>query len=648
MKLPISPYPASLHDLIHTNARKNPHAHALLAPERQPLTYRELADQMDYVHQVLRTRGIGGSNRVAVVLPDGPEMATAMLAIAAHAACAPLNPSYRDDDFDFYLRDLRAKAIVVPAGTDLPARTVATRIGLTVLELEPFPTGHAGSFTLDGVSAAGAPPSDVASEEDIALVLHTSGTTSRSKQVPLSHANLVTSARNIAAVLKLASDDCCLNIMPLFHIHGFVGALLSSMLAGGSVVCTRGFDNYVFTEAMRAFQPTWYSAVPTLHQSVVALARANPAVAAGGHLRLIRSSSSSLPHAVMAELEATFRVPVIESYGMTEAAHQMASNPLPPAERKPGSVGLPAGPEMAVMDDEGRLLPAGEVGEIVIRGPNVTAGYVNNAEANQAAFTDGWFRSGDLGRTDRDGYFYIAGRRKEMINRGGEKISPREIDEVLLEHPAVAQAIAFAVPHPSLGEDVAAAVVMRAEADITEQDLRDFAFTRLPEFKVPARVVFIDAIPKGPTGKPQRIGLHKQFAPLLRTEHVAPDGPVETKLAAMWMELLNLPRVGRNDNFFACGGDSLQAARLAARVRADWGVELSLPALFRQPTLWAQAAAVGEGLPSASQAARQEMAALLEHLEGLSDEEANRLLAKELQDPATEAVTNDLPDQEFG
>jgi hypothetical protein len=317
---------------------------------------------------------------------------------------------------------------------------------------------------------------------------------------------------------------------------------------------------------------------------------------------------------------------------MTEAAHQMASNPLPPARRQPGSVGLPAGPEMAIMGDDGNLLSPGQTGEIVIRGANVTAGYANNPEANQATFRNGWFRTGDLGRLDTEGYFYITGRKKEMINRGGENISPREIDEVLMEHPSVAQAVTFAVPHASLGEDVAAAVVLQPEATVAEQDLREFAFARLAEFKVPSRIVFVDAIPKGPTGKLQRIGLHQQLAPLLRAEYVAPDGFVETTLAAMWTDLLNLPRVGRNDNFFVCGGDSLMATRLAARVQADFRVELSLPTLFRQPTLHALAAAVEDALRAGNQANQQEMAALLEEIAALSDEEAAQLLEQERQE----------------
>jgi acyl-CoA synthetase (AMP-forming)/AMP-acid ligase II len=209
----------------------------------------------------------------------------------------------------------------------------------------------------------------------------------------------------------------------------------------------------------------------------------------------------------MAELEAVFGCPVIESYGMTEASHQMTSNPLPPRPRRAGTVGPAAGPEVAILDEAGRPLPAGSVGEVVIRGPNVTAGYVANAAANASAFTDGWFRTGDQGVLDADGYLTITGRLKELINRGGEKISPREVDDLLMSHPAVAQAVTFALPHDKLGEEVAAAIVLREGKSATERELRDFVSARLADFKVPRKVVFLAEIPKGATGKLQRIGL---------------------------------------------------------------------------------------------------------------------------------------------
>jgi acyl-CoA synthetase (AMP-forming)/AMP-acid ligase II len=295
--------------------------------------------------------------------------------------------------------------------------------------------------------------------------------------------------------------------MPLFHIHGLAAAVLATLSSGGSVFCTPGFDALKFFGWMRDAQPTWYSAVPTMHQTIVARSQRNGDVVTGSRLRFVRSSSAALPPRLMDALERVFDCPAIEAYGMTEAAHQMASNPLPPSPRKPGSVGIAAGPELAVMSEDGRLLPTGHGGEIVIRGDNVTGGYVANPEANAGAFVDGWFRTGDCGHFDDDGYLRLTGRLKEIINRGGEKISPREVDEVLLDHPAVDQAVAFALPHPVLGEDVGAVVVLRDGAEASEQSLRSHVASRLADFKVPRRVVFVADIPKGPTGKLQRIGL---------------------------------------------------------------------------------------------------------------------------------------------
>jgi acyl-CoA synthetase (AMP-forming)/AMP-acid ligase II len=295
--------------------------------------------------------------------------------------------------------------------------------------------------------------------------------------------------------------------MPLFHIHGLMAATLASLAAGAQVSCTPGFNALRFFGWLDEVRPTWYTAVPTMHQAILARAERNREILARSRLRLIRSSSASLPPQVMAELEAAFGAPVIESYGMTEAAHQMASSPLPPRPRKPGLVGVAAGPEVAIMDEAGALLPAGTIGEVVIRGPNVTPGYESNPEANFRAFTHGWFRTGDQGVLDEDGYLRLTGRLKELINRGGEKIAPLEVDEILMDHPAVLQVVTFGMPHPMLGEEVAAAVVLRDGHAATERELRDFAAARLADFKVPRRVVVVPEIPKGATGKLQRIGL---------------------------------------------------------------------------------------------------------------------------------------------
>jgi acyl-CoA synthetase (AMP-forming)/AMP-acid ligase II len=485
-------------------------APAVGAPEGvPPLSYRALRALTAATVERLNALGIGRNDRVAIVLPNGPEMATAFTCIAAGAATAPLNPSYRAEDFEFYLGDLRAKALVVEEGANTPALEVARKLGIAVLDLRPERGRGAGTFTLSPRDRlSGAPVrGGLAEPDDTALVLHTSGTTSRPKIVPLLQRNVVATARHIVGTLALRPEDVCLNIMPLFHIHGLMAATLSSLAAGAQVSCSPGFNALRFFAWLDEVRPTWYTAVPTMHQAILARAERNREIVQRSRLRFVRSSSASLPPQVMAELESTFRAPVIEAYGMTEAAHQMASNPLPPRARKPGSVGLAAGPEVAVMDDGGKLLDRGEIGEVVIRGPNVTPGYESNAEANARAFTGGWFRTGDQGVLDADGYLRLTGRLKELINRGGEKVSPLEVDEALMDHPAVQQVVAFAMPHDTLGEEVAAAVVLREGKQATERELRTFAATRLAEFKVPRRILIVTEIPKGATGKLQRIGL---------------------------------------------------------------------------------------------------------------------------------------------
>lgn len=482
---------------------------AIGAPERQTMSRGDLAALIARVGSALRGIGIGQRDAVAIVMPNGPEMASAFLAIAASCIAAPLNAAYRGEEFDFYLSDLDAQALILPAGAESPARDIAAKRKIRIIELTPDLTGPAGAFTLSipAGSAAVAPPSP----DDVALVLHTSGTTSRPKIVPLTQRNLMTSAGNIARTLALTPADRSLVIMPLFHIHGLVGALLSSLYAGGSVHCPPGFNALKFFAQLDEAEATWYSAVPTMHQTILARAKGNAEIIARRKLRFIRSSSASLPAPVMLALEEAFGCPVIESYGMTEAAHQMASNPLPPKARKPGSVGIAAGPEVAIMSAEGKILKPGEVGEIVIKGANVTPGYANNPKANAEAFRDGWFRTGDQGIMDAEGYVSLTGRLKEIINRGGEKISPREVDDVLMEHPAVAQIVTFALPHEKLGEEVAAAVVLKEGAAANERDLRDFAAQRLADFKVPKKIVFLAEIPKGATGKLQRIGLAQKL-----------------------------------------------------------------------------------------------------------------------------------------
>jgi acyl-CoA synthetase (AMP-forming)/AMP-acid ligase II/acyl carrier protein len=583
---PPIPFSCLPHILEH-QAHRIAQAPAILAPGRAPLTFGCLYQHVGETQQRLRAMGIGRHDRVAVSLPTGPEAAVAILAAAASATCAPVNPAYQAEELERYFADLRPDALLTQAGIDSPARGVAACRGLRLIELSPVPQAAAGTFTLHGECTDAAADEPV-SAEHVAVVLPTSGTTSRPKLVPQTHRNICASAFGSVAALALTQSDRCLNVVPLFHGHGLHATVLASLAAAASVVCTPEFDVRNFYSWLAAFQPSWYSAVPTVHQAIVAQAMSNRERIAGHRLRFIRSSSAPLPQRLFAELERTFAVPVIEYYGMAEvAASPIACNPLPPRPRKAGSVGVRACLDVAIMDREGALQSGGAPGEIVVRGPSVVSGYVGNPEATNAAFVDGWFKTGDLGYFDADGHLFIVGRASEVINRGGDKIAPREVDEVLLDHPAVAEAVTFATRHPTLGEDVAAAVVLRPNIDATATDIRQFAAARLAAFKVPRQVLFVDKIPKGPTGKIKRIGLAVElgFASGLATRGVAPRTPMEKVLAQCWAEVLGVEQVGIEDDFFVLGGDSLMAAHLLTAINEKLHVEVEISQFFDGPTI---------------------------------------------------------------
>ena len=487
-------------------------APALNSPGGVPLSYAGLRALVSETTATLNSRGIGAGDRVGIVLDNGPEMAASFLTIGSAATAAPLNPSYRAEEFEFYLTDLNAKLLVVGRDKETPAVDVARKLGVPIARLHPHPEKGAGTFTLvfEGENAGNGSARQTTAD-DIALVLHTSGTTSRPKIVPLAHKNVCASAANIRGTLSLTADDRNLVIMPLFHIHGLIAALLAPLSAGGEVCCSPGFNALKFFSWVSDVKPTWYTGVPTMHQAIMLRAPGNAEVIQNHRLRFIRSSSSALPPTVIEQLESTFKVPVVEAYGMTEAAHQMASNPLPPRARKPGTVGPSGGPEIRIADTNGDTVPTGTPGEIVIRGINVMSAYENNPKANAEAFYGEWFRTGDQGVMDADGYVAITGRLKEIINRGGEKISPREVDEIIMEHPAVHQCVTFGMPHDMLGEDVAAAIVLKQGAEATDKELRQFAASRLADFKVPRKILILTEIPVGATGKLQRIGLAQKL-----------------------------------------------------------------------------------------------------------------------------------------
>jgi acyl-CoA synthetase (AMP-forming)/AMP-acid ligase II len=481
---------------------------ALILPEDgSTITYRTLADQIEKTASLLQQTGLEPGQAVAIVLPNGMEYLVAFLAVTrARLVASPLNPAYKPEEFRFHLEDSGARAVIT--GIDPhPVCDVAQDLGLPVwrvsranngqvlIQGENFPTGQSGTAE---------PPKP----DDIALFLHTSGTTSRPKGVPLTHANLMTSIGNIAAHYQLSPADTGLVVMPLFHVHGLIGATLSSLYAGSRLVMPPRFSASAFWPAVKAHGVTWYSAVPTIHQVLLSRADADNAPHQSG-FRFIRSCSSALAPATLAQLEGRFNAPALEAYAMTEAAHQMTSNPLPPGIHKPGSVGRETNVDVGIMDEAGHLLDHGSPGEVVVRGANVMHGYHNNPEANATAFTHGWFRTGDRGVMDRDGYVTLIGRIKELINRGGEKISPLEVDAALLTHPAVAEAACFAAEDAKYGEEVHAAVVITATVTVIE--LQDHCKNKLADFKIPKVIHLVEELPKGPTGKVQRRHLGTHF-----------------------------------------------------------------------------------------------------------------------------------------
>ena len=487
--------PAVLLDLLQAiDAQRT----AIVIPEQKlRVTYGALRDQVMGLAEALASAGVKRGDRVGIALGNGLPTIVSFLGAAMAGTAAPLNPAYKEEEFRFYLEDTSARVLILPPeGAEEARRAAGDGVRILTAEMDT-----AGTVRLSGLS--GRKLDRAPAVDDTALILHTSGSTGRPKRVPLTHANLSISAGNVARCYALGPDDVSLCVMPLFHVHGLVASTLATLATGGTLVVPARFNPLSFWRIVREHGVTWYSAVPTIHQLLLARAEGASGKPEGAEqLRFIRSCSATLPAQLMHDLEAAFGTPVLEAYGMTEAAHQMASNPLPPAPRKPGSVGRGTDVRISIMDAAGNHLKTGEAGEVVIKGPNVIRGYENNPEANAVSFTDGWFRTGDQGTLDADGYLTLVARIKELINRGGEKISPREIDEVLLAHPAVAEAVCFGVPHPMWGEEVAAAVVLRGQA--TEADLMAYCREHLADFKRPKTIHITDTIPRTATGKIQR------------------------------------------------------------------------------------------------------------------------------------------------
>ncbi|MBI1354911.1 MAG: amino acid adenylation domain-containing protein [Acidobacteria bacterium] len=583
-----------LHRWIEQYAEAAPHAPFLLSERGEALCYGELRDWIGVLARELRGFGVGGSDCVAVALPDGPELALAALGVSSAAVCAPLYRLQPAAEAEACLRELGARAVLVRPGETGGVVAAARALGLAVLEAVGD-GGAPGAFRLAGAKSAEPASGGLLEPHDAALALYTSGTESRPRLVLLTQANLTAAAESIRDALELTAADRSLTAMPLFHIHG-LSTIFASLTAGASVVCPEDAGADRLAELLAEAEPSWYSAAPAIHRMMLEELRRRPELAERTKLRLARSASAPMPPTLLAELEEVLRAPLLEAYGLTEAAPQVASNRLPPTRRKPGSAGRAAGPEIAILGEAGAELPPGWTGEIAIRGANVAAGYANDPAATARALRGGWLRTGDLGHLDEDGYLFVTGRRKRVINRGGEKISPREVEETLLGHPAVREAAVFAAPHATLGENVAAAVVLDESvgpgaAESQLPSVRAWAAERLSASKTPQQILVVDKMPLGPTGKVDVAELVRRLA----SREAPPQGPAtpaELRLAALWMEVLGCEAPRRDDNFFALGGHSLAAARVAARLRQELRAELPLARFFDRPTLREMAVAL--------------------------------------------------------
>jgi len=591
--------PRTIVDLLAPPIRDAADAPAILAPDRAPLTFAGLGRMMRSVAATLAGAGYGRGARIAVALPAGPECAVAILAVCGCATCAPINSEPDEQTLSHLLTAMRIDALMAPAGDRSRVVCAAQRSGVAILELEVAGDAYAGEFTL----AIGTRRPAVAIEPprvgDVALVSHTSGTTSLPKIVPLAQHAVAEAARAYADIRSIGAHDRVLLLAPLYSIPGLCRNLIPALMVGGSAVCPPGLDAARFVEWLDRYRPTHYFGAAAQHLAILDILESH-AAPVRHCLRFVFSGATMLPTAAVERLERILGVPVLEGYGMTETG-SIAQTLPPPAHSPRGSVGRASNAEVAIMDADGHHLAADETGEIVVRGSEVFDGYEGDPQADAEAFRAGWFRTGDLGRIDRDGFIFIAGRLKDLINRGGTKIAPSVVEDALTRHAQVLEAAAYGVPHPTLGEDVSAVVILRRGASATEAELRDFARARLAAFLVPTRVIAVPSIPRGALGKVKRGELAALAARHDPIKRVAARDPGEALVLGVFADVLGRDDIGVDDNFFQLGGDSMTCARARARIAASCGVELPVNAVFLQPT----AAALAACLRAANDPARR-------------------------------------------
>jgi acyl-CoA synthetase (AMP-forming)/AMP-acid ligase II/pimeloyl-ACP methyl ester carboxylesterase/acyl carrier protein len=567
---------------ILRHAESRPDSLAVVATGFEPLSYRDLRDYVARIAVRLRESGLDRSARVAVALPSGGDGALAIVATACAAVAVPIDTQLTAPEIDGRLARLRPRAVIVPGDGPSATRDVAMGRGLAVIEANSEGPGKLGmnlSATDVGPVAAVEEPDDAA----IAFILQTSGTTAEPKLIPFSHGNMLAAAARVQSWFGLTPADRCLSVSPVCYSHGLKVTVFTPLITGGSVAFPRSPSSLDVDEWLGALGPTWYSAGPTLHRYMLDKTKPLSNVRSIHSLRFVVSGGAPLSREVREGLSVTLGVPVLEHYGSSEAA-QISANMPPPGPAKPGTCGIPAKGTVKIVAENGSELPAGEHGEILLGGPTVTSGYLDAAELNCAAFVDGWFRTGDTGSLDADGFLILHGRKTELINRGGEKISPPEIDDALQRHPLVAEAAAFAMPHTGLGEDVAAAVVLKEGASVTALKLREFLLPSLALFKIPRRIVFVDRLPKGTTGKVQR----QRLVELLETRSepfVGASDRLHSALLRIWSRLLETSDLSIDDDFFDKGGDSLRATQLMLELRQLTGKAIPDTLLFESSTI---------------------------------------------------------------
>ena len=492
----------TLREALLRHAAASPESFAIVSSTYQPFSFGELAAQLDYFGTTLRAAGLGYGSRVAIALSDAPQAALAIISVSCAAVAVPLDPNLTRVEMETRLKLLGADAIIVLAGDDSPLRDDAERQGILVIEAVPVTEGGLSLSLVGPKKAVAAPPSTPGPREP-AFILQSSGTTAEPKLIPYSHANMLAAAARVKGWFNLHENDRCLSVTPVYYCHGLTLTVFAPLLSGGSVAFPASSSRPDLKEWLIYLKPSWYSAGPTMHRAILEKARSHEDKPISHELRFVLSGGAPLSPEIQLELQSTLGVAVLDHYGLTEAA-QISTNLPPPGPAKMGTCGIPDPDTVMIVGADGAPLRPGDTGEILVGGPSVIERYLNAPDLTTACFVDGWFRTGDIGSIDEEGFLIVRGRLKEIINRGGEKISPMEIEVALLRHPDVAEAAAFAVPHPRLGDDVAAAVVLHPHASAMPDELRQFLGTQIAWFKVPRRITVLQELPKGKTGKIQR------------------------------------------------------------------------------------------------------------------------------------------------